>query len=132
PWLVTIAGTIGCCIAGLFDYWLLIPLLNHRAVRSKFENARLFQKALAFFHKFPFRMLVIASCTPLPFYPFKFLSLADGYPLWKYQLALVVGRVPRFYMLAVLGFMLQPPTWLLVVLAFAGVIVCVLKKLFNP
>lgn len=68
---------------------------------------------------------------PVLLYYAKFFSIAGGYPLWKYEVALLVGRAPRFYTLAVLGYVLQPPTWLLIVLALGAVIAPLVKKLFD-
>ena len=131
PAVIMIAGTIGCCIAGVFDYWLLIPLMNHEVVRPKFENKPLFKKALAFFQKSPFWLLVIAAYSPVPFYPFKFLSIAGKYPMRKYQAALIVGRAPRYFTLALLGFVLQPPTWMLVALFAVLILIPVANKLYG-
>jgi membrane protein YqaA with SNARE-associated domain len=117
PWMVAAMGTIGACLAGLFDYGLLVPLSSHYAVRSRYERRQLYLRSLRFFKRFPFGFLVIAGISPLPFFPFKFISIAGGYPLWKYQLALVVGRTPRYYLLAWFGKEIHFPDWLLVSLA---------------
>jgi membrane protein YqaA with SNARE-associated domain len=117
PWTVAIMGTIGACLAGLFDYGLLVPLFSHYAVRSRYEGSGLYLRSLRFFKRFPFGFLVVAGFSPLPFFPFKFISIAGGYPLWKYQTALVVGRTPRYYLLAWLGKEFHFPDWLLVFLA---------------
>ncbi len=114
-WQIALGGTIGCCLAGFLDYWIITPLVNHRYIRPKLDNRRIFRKSLEYFYKFPFAILVFAAVSPIPFYPFKFLSIAGRYPLWKYQLALIVGRTPRYYVLAVLGHVLQIPTWVLAV-----------------
>ena len=131
PTAISIAGTIGCCLAGIFDYWLLIPLINHDMVRPKFENKPLFRKALAFFKKSPFWLLVIAAYTPVPFYPFKFLSIAGKYPIWKYEAALIVGRTPRYFTLAWLGYVLQPPTWTLIALFAILIFLPVSNRLYS-
>lgn len=130
PTAISIAGTIGCCLAGIFDYWLLIPLLNHDVVRPKFEDKPLFRKSLAFFKKSPFWLLVIAAYTPIPFYPFKFLSIAGKYPIWKYEAALIVGRTPRYFTLALLGYALQPPTWTLIALFMVLILLPVANRLY--
>lgn len=130
PWQIALAGTIGCTIAGLFDYWLLLPLLHHKSLRPKLDNKRLFQKAMAFFKKSPFWFLVVAGFSPVPFYPFKFLSIAGGYPLWKYESALVIGRAPRYYTLAYLGYILQVPTWLLIALFVFFLMLPIVQRLF--
>ncbi len=129
-WQITLAATIGCTLAGLFDYWLLLPLLHHKSLRPKLENKRLFQKLMTYFKKSPFWFLVVAGFSPVPFYPFKFLSVAGGYPLWRYEVALVVGRAPRYYTLAYLGYILQPPTWVLALLFVFFLVLPLAQKLF--
>jgi membrane protein YqaA with SNARE-associated domain len=119
PWSIAAMGTVGACLAGLFDYLLLVPLFFHYAVRSRYEKRSFYLKPLGVFKKFPFSFLVVAGISPLPFFPFKFISIAGGYPLWKYQAALVVGRTPRYYLLAWLGRELHFPDWVLILLAMA-------------
>ena len=70
PELISLAGIIGCCIAAVLDYWLLVPFFNQHYVRSKFEDKKFFKKSLALFHKFPFGVLTIAS-----YFPFAVLSI---------------------------------------------------------
>ena len=130
-WEIAIAGTIGCCIAGFLDYWIIAPLINHRRIRPKLDNTRLFRKSLHYFFKYPFLILVFAAISPVPFYPFKFLSVAGHYPQWKYQSALVVGRTPRYYILALLGHALQIPTWVLITLFIVIVISPFIKKIID-
>ena len=113
---VATAGIIGCMLAGVFDYCLLGWLFNHRIVRPKFENTRLYRATLAFFQKAPFWMLVVAGLTPIPFYPVKLISIASNYPLWRYEAALLVGRFPRFWLLAWLGYIIQVPNSILIAL----------------
>ncbi len=113
---VATAGIIGCLLAGVFDYCILGWLFNHRLIRPKFENTRIYTATVAFFRKAPFWMLVVAALTPVPFYPIKFLSIASNYPLWKYQAALLVGRFPRFWLLAWLGYVFQVPNSILLAL----------------
>jgi len=117
-WSVTLASTIGCSLAGMFDYWVLTPLFRNHKVRRRLEGMRIFQKSQRLFRRRPFLVLALTGMTPLPAQPFKFLSVAIGYPAWKYVAALVVGRTPKYYLLAWLGYMLQPPTWLLLLLTF--------------
>jgi hypothetical protein len=42
----------------------------------------------------------------VPHYPMRFLAVLAGYPLWKYQLSVIVGRGTRYLGLAGLGFAL--------------------------
>ena len=115
--LCTAASTVACLIAGMWDYWLFVPLMHHPRIRSKYTEVSLYQKSIRFFRKSPFWALVIAGFTPLPFYPVKFLAITDHYPLKRYLLALFVGRTPRYWLIAYLGYVLQLPNWCLAALA---------------
>lgn len=129
PLTISLVATLGCCIAGFMDYLLLMPLVNHRSLRPKFEKSNFYQKASSFFKKSPFLFLVGAALSPVPFYPIKFISIAANYPLWRYQLALIVGRTPRFFLLALLGQALQVPTWVLVTLLIVLITLPFVQKL---
>lgn len=132
PLTISLVAMLGCGIAGFLDYWLLMPLINHRSLRPKFENNSLYQKSLHIFKKSPFLLLSGAAMSPIPYYPFKFLSIAGNYPLWKYQTALLVGRMPRYFLLALLGKALQVPTWLLVVIFFVLLLLPFAQKFKLP
>jgi hypothetical protein len=59
----------------------------------------------------------------VPHYPMRFLAVLAGYPLWKYQLSVTLGRGVRYAVLAGIGLVLPiPGPWIvvasLVVLAF--------------
>src|SRR5438309_10016324 len=62
----------------------------------------------------PFAVLAISGVTPLPFFPFKALAFAARYPLGKYLAAIAVGRLPRYLLLAWVGYAVHIPAWLLV------------------
>jgi ribonucleoside-triphosphate reductase len=117
--LCAAASLAGCLVAGMWDYWLFVPLMHHPRVRSKYAHASLYQRSVRLFRKSPFWALVIAGFTPFPFYPVKFLSICDHYPLKKYLLALIVGRTPRYWVLGYLGYVVRFPNWSLVLLALA-------------
>ncbi len=113
-WAAVVAATLGTLIAGFIDYETLSPLLNHRKVRGLYYDKQFYKKAVNFFYKFPFLMLVIAGFSPIPFYPFKFLSIASDYPESKYLSALFVGRAPRYFFLIWLGYTIKIPNWILI------------------
>lgn len=126
--LCALASTAGCLVAGMWDYWLFIPLMHHPRVRSKYEDVGLYQKSIRLFRKSPFWALVLAGATPIPFYPIKFLSLTDRYPLKKYLLALIVGRAPRYWAIAYLGYVFRFPNWSLVLLALAILVLTLVQS----
>ncbi|MEJ2237468.1 MAG: hypothetical protein P8X82_04160, partial [Gemmatimonadales bacterium] len=67
------------------------------------------------FNKAPFAIIAISGLTPLPFWPFKAMAFADGYPLGRYLAAVAAGRFPRYLLLAWLGLIINIPMWVLVV-----------------
>src|SRR5256885_12802827 len=46
-----------------------------------------------------FRSITLSGLTPLPFFPFKALAFATGYPLGKYAGAVAARSVPRYALL---------------------------------
>src|SRR5256885_3539726 len=63
-----------------------------------------------------FRSITLSGLTPLPFFPFKALAFATGYPLGKYAGAVAARSVPRYALLAWLGASVRLPVWLYVAL----------------
>ncbi|MDH3217565.1 MAG: VTT domain-containing protein [Candidatus Krumholzibacteria bacterium] len=127
-WGCALASIIGCLVAAVWDYWLFVPLVHKPRLRSKYVTNVLYRKSVHLFRKSPFVTLVVAGLTPVPFYPVKFLSIADGYPLKRYLLALIVGRTPRYYVLAYLGYVLKLPNWSLIVLALVILVIALYQN----
>jgi membrane protein YqaA with SNARE-associated domain len=115
-WQVVLAACSGCAMTGLIDYWLLVPFFEKQTVRKHVEGVRLFRRSSDWFRRAPFLVLALTSMAPVPSEPFKFLSIVIRYPMWKYIVAVVLGRAPKYLVLAYLGYVLQPPTWLIVAL----------------
>jgi membrane protein YqaA with SNARE-associated domain len=99
--MVAAVGTAGTIVAILLDYWLIGWLLNHHLVRPVVQDSRWFQFAKRWFHRAPALLIAGSALAPVPFYPVKFLAIASDYPLPRFIAALVAGRLPRFYFLAV-------------------------------
>ena len=125
---LTIASTAGALIAGLLDYWLFIPLVHHPRLRTKYVNTGLYKRSVRAFRKWPFWTLVVAGALPIPFYPVKFLAISDHYPLKSYLGSLIVGRTPRYFVLAWAGSMLHMPNWSLIGIALIFLVITVLKS----
>jgi membrane protein YqaA with SNARE-associated domain len=111
-WLAAAAATVGTVVAGVMDHTVFVPLLNHRTIIA-YKDKKLYKRSIDYFLKYPFATLVVAGFTPIPFFPFKFLSFSIHYPLKKYLAALVVARYPRYFLLAWLGAVTDIPNWLL-------------------
>ncbi len=99
-------------IACLLDYKVLTPAFN-RTKLSKIRDVGIYQKTVKYYGKAPFATNFLAALSPVPFYPIRILSVASGYPMWKYAAAVVSGRIPRYYILALFGAVFNIPNWVL-------------------
>lgn len=121
-WISAAAATVGTVAAGYMDHAVFTPVLNLEG-RQAWKDKELYRKVVGYFERWPFATLVVAGATPVPFWPFKFLTFSSHYPLRRYLAALVVGRFPRYVILAWLGLTLGDaiPDWLLIAL-FVGIL----------
>jgi membrane protein YqaA with SNARE-associated domain len=115
-----VAASVGTLVAGFLDHSVFVPVMNLKGLTGYKEKAW-YQKAAGLFMKYPFAVIVVTGFTPIPFFPFKFLSFSLHYPLWKYLSALLIGRFPRYLLLAWVGYVIHIPGWLLVAI-FGGAI----------
>ena len=76
-------------------------------------RARIYQrsgehgKALEWFARAPFATLTVASFLPIPIDVIRILAVSADYPRTRYALATFAGRLPRYLLLAYLGYELQ-------------------------
>ncbi len=117
PLIIAVAATLGSIIASFADYAMVGAAMRHRALAST-RNSRLFQWAMRWMSRYPFAIIVLFSFTPLPISIVRILAPAVEYPIRRYVLAQIVGRLPRFYILAYIGHTFMFPTWVL--LAMVG------------
>ena len=117
--IVALVAGAGHLIANWVDYHFFTPLLQMKFTTG-YKNTRTYQKAVRWFSISPFWVVVLFALTPLPFYAAKFMVFSSGYSMTRYMVATLVGRLPRFVLLALLGSFLHIPTWMMVVF-FCGV-----------
>jgi membrane protein YqaA with SNARE-associated domain len=101
PLPVALAMTAASCVSATVDYAVLSPASS--AVRELLNPGRWPGRVAARFLTAPFPTLVLVNWLPIPLSPFKLLCIAVAYPLARFQLALVLGRGPRYLLLAWLG-----------------------------
>ncbi len=129
-WNLSAVAAAGTLVSAFLDYKFFAKVLNLK-YSERYKSSDLYGKAHRWFYKMPFVSLVVAGFTPIPFYPFKFMVYSSKYPLWKYLLAVAIGRFPRYYLLATAGKVFQVPDWLIVT-AFLGMFALVyLKKILG-
>jgi membrane protein YqaA with SNARE-associated domain len=113
--LISIAGT---ALTEVMNYSIFKYVADLKLFRKMLES-RGVQKLVAWFKKAPFLSLWVAGFTPIPFYPFRFLVVLARYPLWKYILAVIASRTPRFYILGLAGGAIKLSDTLLALLTVA-------------
>ena len=109
PIAVAMAGTLGCVIAIILDYALIGWFVNRRLIKAEIDDSKGFRIAQRFFGRAPFLLIVLSALLPVPFFPVKILAIIRDYPLTRFIAAILVGRLPRFYLLALAGQKVQAP-----------------------
>ncbi|MEK7330436.1 MAG: VTT domain-containing protein [Candidatus Eisenbacteria bacterium] len=129
PWVVGLAGSAASAAGSALQLLLLRWALSgrHRWMQ-RFAPSRL--KIEAAIRRYPsasFLALLLARATPLPDAPLKVVAAIVEYPVIRYSLAVFLGALPYFYVLALLGREFRVPTWILI----AAAILIALGFLFD-
>jgi ABC-type lipoprotein export system ATPase subunit/membrane protein YqaA with SNARE-associated domain len=110
PWPIAILGAIGTMIANLNDYHIVSGLLRLRKVQKVRHNA-LVKDAIKLFAKAPFLTLTVFAFVPIPVDAVRLISIGHGYSRVRYAAAYLLGRFPRYLLLAWLGKQWAPKWW---------------------
>jgi ribonucleoside-triphosphate reductase len=116
----SVASAIGSVIQLLALRWAL--LANHPWMRRIAPSQEKLARAVAAYPAASFAALVVARATPLPDAPLKLVAAAGGYPPALYALAILIGALPYYFVLALVGHAVRIPTWILVAAAVAIVL----------
>jgi len=117
--LIALVAAAGNLAAGWVDYHFFTPLLKMKFAKG-YKKTKTYNKTLQWFNRAPFWVVVLFALTPLPFYVVKFFVFSSGYSMPRYIAAILVGRLPRFYLLALAGHFLKIPTWVMIIF-FCGI-----------
>lgn len=130
PWQVGVFGATsaaaGSTVQLLIFRWVLAtdwPWVKRFAPsRDKVEAALTASPSASFL------AIVLARATPLPDAPIKLVAAAGRYPLPRYFLALLLGGIPYFALLAWLGHEFPVPPWALLVLVVVVALVFAIER----
>jgi membrane protein YqaA with SNARE-associated domain len=107
--LIVLVAVLATLVIEAWNMELIARLLAREGTRA-FRCHRFTQWSLRWYRKAPFWSLVASCVLPIvPHYPMRFLAVLAGYPLWKYQVTVVLGRGSRYVGLAGLGLALPIP-----------------------
>lgn len=122
-WVIVPIAVAATLLIEAWNMELLARVLAREGTRA-FRNHRFTQWSLRWYRKAPFWSLVLTCVLPIvPHYPMRILAVLAAYPLWKYQLSVVLGRGTRYSGLVLVGATVPiPGPWIvlasLLILAF--------------
>ena len=115
PWAVALLGSASSALGSALQLLLLRwAISERRRWMNWFAPSR--EKVEAAIRRYPsasFMALLLARATPLPDAPLKLVAAAAGYPVALYSLAVLLGALPYFYVLALLGKEVRIPSSIL-------------------
>jgi uncharacterized membrane protein YdjX (TVP38/TMEM64 family) len=116
PWQVAVAGGAASAAGNAVQLLLLRYFIaSDRPWMRRFIPTR--ERVTATLAQYPsasFLALVLARATPLPDAPLKIAAAVVGYPIALYFLAILIGALPYYYVLALVGQKVHVPTWIIV------------------
>ncbi|HEU4697677.1 MAG TPA: hypothetical protein VFS40_00700 [Gemmatimonadales bacterium] len=114
-WLIVVVGTLGTMLIEQWNMELLARILAREGTRG-FRAHPLTRWAVRMYERAPFVTLVATCILPIvPHYPMRILATLARYPMWKYQLTVLIGRGGRYAWLAALGWALHiPEKWIVI------------------
>lgn len=108
-WLVVAVATAATLLIEAWNMEVLQRVLARDGTRA-FRNHQITQVSLRWYRKAPFWSLVATCVLPLiPHYPMRFLAVLAAYPMWKYQVSVILGRGTRYAALAGFGMLVPIP-----------------------
>jgi len=122
PAWIAAAATLGSIVMSFADYAMVDSMLRHSQLARRTRDSRLLQWGVRWMKRWPFLVVVVFSLVPLPVTVVRVLAPVAGYPIGRYIAAQIVGRFPRFLILAMIGHAIQIPTWLLVALTLVLIV----------
>jgi len=116
---LALAGALGAFAGAWVDRWMLAWVFR-RPMGEALRSARSWRALERWLMRAPFLTTLLVAFTGFPpVQIIRLLVVASGYSTWRYALALALGRLPRFYLMALLGQALGPPAWLMIALMLA-------------
>lgn len=113
PAWIALAATTASVIVSFADYAIVEAAMKKPSL-SGAQHSRVFRWAVRWMQRWPFAIVSLFSLVPLlPISVIRVLAPASGYSIRRYVVAQIVGRLPRFYLLAWLGQTLEFPSWAL-------------------
>src|SRR5262245_38224752 len=118
-WKVGLLGSAASAAGSALQLVLLRWALssNHPWMRRWAPSREKVEAAVQRYPSASFLALLLARATPLPDAPLKLGAAVVGYPVLRYSIAVFLGALPYFGLLAKLGREFHVPNWILITAA---------------
>lgn len=116
PWQIGLVGGAASAVGSMIQLRVLQWALSgrHRWLERFAPRRQKLHDALQRYKSASFLGLVLMRATPIPDLPIKLVAAAGGYPILRYGLAVWLGALPYYYLLAKAGQMFPIPRWILI------------------
>jgi membrane protein YqaA with SNARE-associated domain len=125
--LVAGLGGLATMMANLNEYHLL-SYLFHFGLARRIRRSRVYRWGVRWFDVSPFRTLTLIAFVPIPIDAVRWLAILRGYSRWRFGLAYLLGRLPRYALLAGLSVGLRLDTWGIIAVQ-VGLVVLLVARL---
>lgn len=102
PLVVALVGTGAMFAIEFVNYQLYADVLHTRALR-RFRNSELTRRVVQGFRHQPFLIVFIVAFGPIPFDMVRAISAISAYSFPRFLTAMVAGRFPRLWLIALTG-----------------------------
>jgi uncharacterized membrane protein YdjX (TVP38/TMEM64 family) len=121
PWQVAVAGGAASAAGSVLQLAVFRWMLGHERpwMRRFLPSKQKLEQTLERYPSASFLAIAIARATPLPDAPLKLVAAAGRYPVRLYALAVLLGALPYYFAIALLGRFFKIPTWVLVLVVIA-------------
>jgi membrane protein YqaA with SNARE-associated domain len=120
PLLLALIATVVTAAMESINYLGYGYLLRHRRLGGiRNASARLTR----LFTRSPFLLCLLVAATPLPDWSARVLGALSRYPARRYLLAFVLGRIPKFWLIAAVGHELRLGKPALIALVLGSVLI---------
>jgi uncharacterized membrane protein YdjX (TVP38/TMEM64 family) len=105
PWELALAGSLASALGSALQFYVLRLMLDsgHRWLHRFAPSRRKLAAALGQNPSASFLPILVARATPLPDAPVKLVAAAGRYPVRLYTLAILLGGLPYYFVLAFLA-----------------------------
>lgn len=131
PMNVALIGAVATTLANLNDYLIVSTMFLSQKVQ-KIHQSSFYKFLIKNFERHSFLIISFGSFIPISIDVIRLLAISNQYPILKFSLANFVGRFPRYFLLAFLGYSFQISNiWILIIFIIFLIVSFFIQKTFS-